>query len=54
MQQVLTDKRRRRREVAALPFPEKVKIVERMREDLTPLRASTMPLARRPATFRKP
>lgn len=32
MRQVLVHERRRRRELATLPFPEKVKIVERMRE----------------------
>ena len=40
MERVLADKRRRHRELAALPFPEKVKIVELMREAPTALRAS--------------
>ncbi len=35
MQQVLEGKRQRHRELAAMPFPEKVKIVERMREAIT-------------------
>jgi len=40
MQQVLDHKCQRRREPAVLPFPEKVKIVEQMRETVTRIRAS--------------
>lgn len=49
MQQVLGHKHQRRRELAALPFPEQVRIVEQMRKTLGRIRAST-PLAKRGAT----
>jgi hypothetical protein len=42
MQELLEHKRQRRRELAALPFPEKVKIVEQMRETTARIRASTL------------
>jgi len=48
MQQVLEQKRRRRSELAALPFPDKVRIVEQMRETMTSIRAAA-PLTARPA-----
>jgi hypothetical protein len=37
-QHILEDKRQRRLELAALPFPEKVKIVEQMRETVRRIR----------------
>jgi hypothetical protein len=40
MRQIIARKRRRRLELAALPFPEKVRIVEQMRETMTRIRAS--------------
>lgn len=40
MRRVLEHKRQRRRELAALPFPEKVQIVEQMRNTVTRIRAS--------------
>lgn len=43
MRQILEGKRQRRLELAALPFPEKVRIVERMRETMTRIRASAPP-----------
>jgi hypothetical protein len=42
MRELLEHKRQRRRELAALPFPEKVKIVEQMRETTTRIRASSL------------
>ncbi len=42
MLQVLEDKRLRRKALAALPFPDKVRIVERMRNDLVALRRSSV------------
>ena len=53
MRQVLEHKRQRRRELAALPFPEKVKIVERMREAIAHINVSSAPVVRQPATPRK-
>jgi hypothetical protein len=43
LQQVLEPKRQRRRELAALPFPAKVRIVEQMREAVPRIRASAAP-----------
>jgi len=40
MRRILESKRQRRRELATLPFPEKVKIVEQMRETVASIRAS--------------
>ena len=40
MRQVLESKRRRRVELAALPYPEKVKIVEQMRKAMIGIRAA--------------
>jgi hypothetical protein len=40
MRQILAHKRQRRLELAALPFPDKVRIVEQMRETMTRIRAS--------------
>ena len=39
LQQILAVKRQRRLALAALPFPEKVRIVEQMRQTLTSVRA---------------
>ena len=52
MRQVLEHKRQRRRELAALPFPMKVKIVERMREAIAHINTSSAPVVRHPATPR--
>ncbi len=41
MREILDHKRQRRRELAALPFPEKVRIVEQMRKTVIGIRAST-------------
>ena len=54
MRQVFEPKRRRRRELAALPFPEKVEIVERMREAISHINKSSARVVRQPATPRKP
>lgn len=43
MRQILENKKQRRLELAALPFPEKVKIVEQMRETMKSLRAKAQP-----------
>ena len=40
LQQVLESKARRRKELAALPFAEKVRIVEQLRETTRSIRAS--------------
>ena len=54
MRQVLERKRQRRRELTAMPFPEKVKIVERMREAIThidkKLSRPQYPVSRRAST----
>jgi len=42
MLQVLEDKQLRRKTLAALPFPDKVRIVQRMRDDLVALRRSSV------------
>jgi hypothetical protein len=47
LQQILEQKRLRRRELAALPFPEKVKVVLRMRGALSSIAASRAGMARR-------
>jgi hypothetical protein len=44
MRELLEQKHQRRRELAALPFPQKVKIVERMRETTTRIRACAKPV----------
>ncbi len=44
MRQIFERKRQRRLELAALPFPEKVRIVEQMRETVTRIRASAPPV----------
>jgi hypothetical protein len=50
LQEVLESKARRRKELAALPFAEKVRIVEQMRETTRSIRASVAQYARhRPA-----
>jgi hypothetical protein len=38
MRHILEHKRQRRRKLAALPFPEKVQIVEQMRDTVTRIR----------------
>jgi hypothetical protein len=40
MKRILDDKERRRRELAALPYPEKVRIVEQLRAVAASIRAS--------------
>ena len=45
MRQIVEQKRLRRVALAALPYPEKVRIVEQMRESITAIKANA---ARRP------
>ena len=52
MQQILEGKCRRRRALAALSYPEKVRIVEQMRETMTRIRASA-PSAKKIVAFPK-
>lgn len=46
LQEILNQKRLRRQELAALPFPEKVRIVEKMRGALSSIAAIRAELSR--------